>query len=195
MSNAKPAAASDTTKNGIGPSSPSAAPKPQMSEVTDFDWGKVEQAGFEDITLPELEGWYKPEKGKGFDGKIVGRIAIPDARRGGDRDVVLVRLERPCSSCSHPDDSEQIVTLQPGQVLAVGIRYKLTELLEFVEHKGSCIVVASGKKSIGNGQTMWQFKIACKGKRAAPPAPKPSERRAPSAEGEVGEDDFPEGLF
>lgn len=129
--------------------------------------------GFEEITIPEIDAWYNPREGVVFTGQIVHYIEISDPKPDRPkRPVVLVKLSEPTDcGVKAGDKSGKPVQLAAGQCLAVSIRYRLNDLLNYVEHKGECWVQAIDKKDIGRGQTMWNFRVATRGKKAPPPAP------------------------
>lgn len=122
---------------------------------------------FEDVGQPDIDGWYKPELAEKFLGQVVGRTQIPNDD-GQMRDVVLIKLEKPCKAVME----EKEVLLQPGQCMGVGIRAKLTELLYYVSKKGRVYAKVEGKRKLKGGRVMWLFAVKGeKGKRADPPTP------------------------
>jgi hypothetical protein len=135
-------------------------------EVT-FDIDMPDDKGFTDETKVNIDGWYSPVKGKAFMGQLVGRVQFED-EDGANRDNVLVRLSKPFDAVQKGGET---VKLEVGQVLAVGIRANLKELLSYVEHRGTCFVGAMGQKKIKAGRTIWEFKVLCKGKKSNPPTP------------------------
>lgn len=149
---------------------------------------KDEFEGFEDQTTPEIDGWYKPElaynaskkMGQIVHARVVGRITIEND--DGERDVVLVKVFSPVKAQSTEEDRKEI-ELKKGDVLAVGIRYNLKELLSYVEHRGEVKFAATEKVKLKGGRTMWKFKFGGKGKKSAPPAP----RALTGRDGESGE--------
>lgn len=124
--------------------------------------------GFEDIGTPDIDGWFKPATGAIVTGQLVGMIAIEDEKNPGKvRQAVLVKLTE---SCDHAVvEKEENVTLEAGKVIAVGIRAKLTTLLEYVENKGICWIQTKNKKSLPRGRTMWEFDVRAKGKKGPIP--------------------------
>jgi hypothetical protein len=136
--------------------------------------------GMEEAGTPELDGWFKARVGAVFYGQAVGRIVVP-ALQGGDRDVVLVKLTKPCESVNVDGSPDEYRTLEAGKVLGVGITHKLADLLNYVEKKGNVAVMCTEKKSIGQGKTLWLYKVLGeKGKRCAPPAPTASSSDVPA---------------
>jgi len=138
---------------------------------------------FEDVGTPDVDGWFKPAEGAKFLGQVVGRIQIENDD-GKMRDVVLVKLEKPCANAVvEGQDAE----LEAGQVLGVGVRSKLTDLLYYVEKKGRVFARVEGKQKLKGGRTMWLFTLKCeKGKRAAPPAPITRNSAASDGDNDVG---------
>lgn len=121
---------------------------------------------------PEIDGWYKPEPGHVFQGKIVGVVSIQD------RQVVLVRVSEPTAAVN---SDKQKITLKPGQTLGVGLRAQLDEMLDYVEHRAECWVHAVEKQQTRSGNDVWIFEQAYKGKRGERP-----ESRQPSEDyGEI----------
>lgn len=84
--------------------------------------------------------------------------------------MLAVRLTRPTKAAS-ADDSKVSVRLEPGQVLGVSVRYKLNDLLSYVEHQGECWVKCLNKKELKGGHSVWEFEVKVKGEKAAPPNP------------------------
>lgn len=127
--------------------------------------------GMKKLVTSSVDGWYEPVVGEEFRGKVVSAFRIASSKEGmKDRDVVVVEVSRPCSALGAGEkDKGKRVELRPGQLLGVGIRFQLVELLYYVEHQGTCAVKAVGKKSIGRGQNMWEFEVYVDGKRANPP--------------------------
>jgi hypothetical protein len=133
--------------------------------------------GFAMGGTPDIEGWFKPEKGMVLFGTICGAIQIPDEKApNGKRDVVLVRLKEACKAVL----DQTSVLLEPGQVIGVGVRHQLSEMLYYVESKGDVWAYAKEQVSIGHGQTMWKFDVAYKGERRIPPERFESGSRVPS---------------
>jgi hypothetical protein len=136
---------------------------------------------WEDVGAPDVDGWFQPTEGAVFTGKCVGRIQMPNDD-GQMRDVVLVKLDKDCASAVF--DSEP-VTVPAGKVLGVGIRAKLTGLLEYVEKQGRVYVKVLAKQKLKGGRTMWTFEAKGEpGKRAAPPPP--SNAAVPASTSDIG---------
>jgi len=136
--------------------------------------------GWEEAGLPDIDGWFKPEVGAVVTGQLVGVLDIEDEKKPGQlRRSVLVRLSEPC----HHAVVEKVedVTLEPGKVIAVGVRAKLTGLLEYVEHKGMCWIQAKSKKSLSKGRTMWEFDVRAKGKKGLTPPVVRAAANAPAS--------------
>jgi len=123
-------------------------------------------AGFQSASMPDIDAWYNPTPGMVLYGTIVGAIKIPDDKSNtGYRDAVLVQLKEPITAVKE----QQPVKLEAGQVIGVGIRHQLGEMLYYVEHRGDVWCLAKDKVSIGHGQTMWKFDLHFKGKKSNPP--------------------------
>lgn len=121
--------------------------------------------GFEDIGAPDIDGWFKPAMGAAFIGQVVGHIKIENDD-GKERDVCLVRLEKPCTG-NVVIDGDEGKSLEAGKVLGVGIRAKLTDMLFYVEKKGRVAGQVIGEQKLRGNRTMWLFTLKGeKGKRS-----------------------------
>lgn len=125
--------------------------------------------GFEEVGNPDLDGWFAPKEGRVFYGKICGHFVIEAKGSQREREIVLVRLMKPAVATVKEGKEDKEVRLEAGQVLAVGVSFKLRDMLSYVEHKGEVWAQVKGKDSIGNGQTMWKYDLRCRGTKAAPP--------------------------
>lgn len=115
---------------------------------------------------PDIDGWYEPRINEVLYGQICGAIKIADEKsKSGFRDVVLVRLIEPIKAVQ----DKTPVDLEAGQVVGVGIRHQLADMLYYVESRGKVWALAKEKVSIGGGQTMWKFDIAFDGEKRVPP--------------------------
>ncbi len=65
-----------------------------------------------------------------------------------------MRLERPCDAIVG-----ERTTLGLGQVLGVGVRGKLVELLAYVEERGRVFVKTEGQHRLKDGRKMWLFTV------------------------------------
>lgn len=130
-------------------------------------YGGEPPKGLESVGNPDIDGWWNPKAGLVFHGQICGHFTIEDKKRNSTRDVVLVKLARPTLAVE--SGSETPVKLEAGAVLAVGISYKLREMLSYVEHKGQVWAKTLEKSNIGGGQTMWKYDLRMQGKKAPPP--------------------------
>lgn len=125
--------------------------KPSFGELTE-------------VGTPDIDAWWNPGPGDAFEGRVMGAMKVKNtkAKPGQDpyRDVVLVKIKGECASCvtGGGKDAEK-VTLKEGQILAVGVKHKNKELLDYVEKKALVACQAIEKISIGGGQTMWQFRV------------------------------------
>lgn len=129
------------------------------------EFGGEPPKGFEQVGNPDIDGWWTAKVGLVFTGEICGFLTIENKRKDGTRDVVLVRLSKPTLAIV----DEEEVRLEAGKVLAVGVSYKLRDMLSYVEHKGQVWAKALEKKDIGGSQSMWQYDLRVQGKKAAPP--------------------------
>jgi hypothetical protein len=111
----------------------------------------------ERIDRPDVDGWYKPEVGLVFVGKLVGSFPVLDKKTNQVRQVALVKLYKPCKA--YHVGNETPFNLKADQVLAVGVRFKLQDLLPYVEGKAEVWVRADKQVSIRGGQTMWNFTV------------------------------------
>ncbi len=126
--------------------------------------------GLEDITVPEIEGWFKPDTGAVLAGQIVHYIEIE--QKDGARKVLLVKLLAPCKNVIKDGDKTQTaVTFEKGQVVGVGVRHKISSLLDYVANKGIIAIQATEKQNIPGGKTMWKFNVRAKGVKAPLPVP------------------------
>lgn len=178
------AAASEKTKEKK-PVDPKAT---SNGESVDFAEMKMPE-GMERVDQPSLDGWYAPEVGNGFYGKLLSHFQVLDKKSGKMRDVVIVGLLADCQAVDA--GTKQKTTLKRGQYLGVSVRHKLQPLMEYVTNKGVVFCKAKSKESIGGGQTMWNFELACKGVKAAPPAPRQLSHEEAGTGGAVGDDDIP----
>ncbi len=157
----------------------------KVRTFADISSDKLE--GYEQDDQPSIDGWYKPVASDGFYGRIIGHFQVKDKKSGNMRDVVIVRLGVACNAIV----DKKTVLLNEGQVLGVSIRHKLLPLMEHITNKNVVHVTATEQKSIGSGQTMWEFKIKSKGVKAPPPAPRQLTHEQAAAGGVVGDDDIP----
>ena len=162
-----------TKKNNApkGNGSAKAAKSDDENVFSDLPEG-FDTGGFDDMSRPEIDGWYSPEMHPGtVAGTVVGRIEVAD-EDGDLRDVILLETAVPVTASV---DKEP--TLLPvGSVLGVGMRMDLKILLSYVEHKGKAIFKPIEKIKIKGGRTKWKFAISCKGQKSAPPTPTPAQQ-------------------
>ena len=125
-------------------------------------------SGLEDVSEPDIAGWFKPVEDAEFAGNAVKVIQIDDDDEN-PRDVLLVKLRVPCSAAVM---EESPITVPAGEILAVGMRFGLQELLSYVEKQGLVYAKATGKQKLKGGRSKWNWVIrADKKKRTAPVAP------------------------
>jgi hypothetical protein len=113
----------------------------------------------EEVSVPDIDGWYSPEAGEaGWVGRIVASFRMKDSfNEGKTRDVVVVRLFSNCSSAV--DSDGEPVILEPGNTMAVSIKAKLLDILDYVEKRGTIAVKAIEKRPLAKGRSMWTFSI------------------------------------
>jgi hypothetical protein len=119
-----------------------------------------------DAGTVNVDGWWKPSVGSIVAGQLIKRLTIADQNNGMSRDVVLIRLSHDTTDAMI---NQNEVMLRKGQIIGVGVRYDLQEMLEYVEHQGYAWVKATEKISIGGGKSKWNFEAKYRGKRSAPP--------------------------
>lgn len=131
-----------------------AAPPPESKKAASFDTF----AG-DEVSVPDIDGWYSPEAGEaGWVGRIVASFRMKDSfNEGKSRDVVVVRLFSTCSSAVDSDGEPAI--LEPGNTMAVSIKAKLLDILDYVEKRGTIAVKALEKRPLAKGRSMWTFSI------------------------------------
>jgi hypothetical protein len=174
------AAAVDTTQTSPG-MSPGETPSTSSEKGTEKKMAKqngqistnpdVEAliSGLKDVSEPEIAGWFQPKEGAEFVGNALKVIQIDTD--DGQRDVLLVKLKMPCASATRAG-SEEVITLEAGQVLGVGMRWGLQELLCYVEKKGLVYAKATGKMKLKGGKSKWNWVIRADEKsKSAPVVP------------------------
>lgn len=142
-------------------------------------YGDDAPKGLEETGNPEIHGWWNPEPGLTFHGKLVGSFKIEDTKNRRMRDVVIVKLLKPAKAADTDekglDGKRKGVRLEVGQNLAVSVSYRLLDVLSYVEHHGEVWAKALEKKDIGHGQSMWQYDLRVRGQRSTPVAPTSTE--------------------
>jgi len=124
-------------------------------------------SGLDDVSEPDIAGWFQPAEGAEFCGNAIKVIQIDDDD-GNPRDVLLVKLKAPCAAATLNGEP---VTVDVGAVLGVGMRFGLQELLCYVEKQGLVYAQAINKMKLKGGRSKWNWKInADKKKRTAPVA-------------------------
>ena len=147
------------------------------------------ETGYQNEAPPSIDGWYSPavaydegrKIGQTVKGQCVGLITLPgdDDRNMGPRDVVLVKLAEPCKADAG-DGKQTVIDMKPGEVLGVGIRHNLKEMLNYVAHKGHVKFRATERENIGGGRKLQHFDFIGKGEKAPPPRAIVSTGAAPS---------------
>jgi hypothetical protein len=128
------------------------------------DFEVPEDLDLEDVSRPEIDGWWEAKEKRSFYGTMAGSFNYV-SRRGQTIHVGLVRLLKPC--LANVEDGQ--VTLEPGQVLGVTLTYQLRDLLSYVETKGKVFATCTGKKDLGGDSSMNTYEVKGeKGKRRTP---------------------------
>jgi len=145
------------------------AKKQQIAETTlsempvtdpEFDVGEAPQ-DFADEGQIEIDAWWKAELGCGFTGTLLSSFVITD-KDGKKRNVVTVRVARKTRATSN----DEMVALEPGQILGVSLSYGLRALLDY-EPGAEVWAKVTGMKDVGRPQPMWVYELRCKGKKKA----------------------------
>lgn len=123
-------------------------------------------SGFSEHSNPDVDGWYKAEAGSVVTGKIVGHLALI-GDDGKPRQVILVKVTQPCKAFQKGDEVGS--ELPKGSVVGVGISHDIKEALRYVEHNGHVWLCPTGQKKLGKGKSLWKYRQAYKGTKAAPP--------------------------
>lgn len=135
--------------------------------------------GFEQGGRPDVDGWFKPEKGAIIYGKISGYMKIKGDN--GLRDIIVVKVRQPTEAYLKGGDK---VTLEKGQFLGVTVSTDLRDALMYVENKGEIYAVAKEKKKLTGSRTLWKYDQYYKGEKAPLQASDSIE-----ANTDVGDDD------
>lgn len=120
--------------------------------------------GFAELSY-QIDGWCKMEKDLVVYGKVVGHMSMKDNQTGGTRKAALVKVRQETKAIS-AEDKETVITLNKGDILAVGISYALRPILDYVEHQGDVWFRVLGKKKLDGGKTTWKVDLRAKGKKA-----------------------------
>lgn len=142
------------------------------------------------IDQPSLDGWFKPEAGNGFYGKLLSHFQVKD-KKGVKRDVIIVGLLVACEGIDA--ETKKKVMLKRGQYLGVSVRAKLDVLMDYVSTKSIVFVKTLNLATLKSGQTMWNFEIVPeKGATVGPrPAPRQLSHDEGTGGGAGGDDDIP----
>lgn len=133
----------------------------------DVQWGN-------DVSDPDIHGFWKEDLQKVVVGQIIGYKVIPSkTKRRKDAEVVILKLLAPAVARIKVEGRATDVSLNVGENIAVTIKAKSTPLLEYVEHRCTVRIEALEKIDIGDGNTMWKYRIQpAKGSKiGAPPKP------------------------
>lgn len=128
--------------------------------------------GFVQAGRPDIDGWFKAEKGATVHGVCVDRMRVEGMNHTPDYpqydDIVLVKLKKPITASLKGDETKD---LQPGDVLAVRCSHALKNLLLYVAHQGEVWFKVQGKEGIGKGRHVWKidFRANPRAKKAKPP--------------------------
>lgn len=137
---------------------PGTTDEPAVKAVPD----EFDMRGFEDVTTPDIDGWYDPNTYKGaVIGTMVGAFAI----RGdnGTRTVAVLKLQKSAGAMVDGEEGE----LEKGQHIGVGIRSKLGEIMYRVNN--IIYLKPTEKVKLKGGKTMWKFDLRAKGRRSDKP--------------------------
>ena len=122
----------------------------------------------EDISRPDIHGWYKAEKAMERKLPLVVTVLeyteIPDSLKGeGEtRPIIIGRLEAPMVAVLEGGEE---VPLQPGQNVAIGLTYSLSVLSECVKNKCMAMITPKEKARLSKGRTLWKYEIKVIGER------------------------------
>lgn len=118
----------------------------------------------------EVDGWYEAHTDIIVTGILVGTLTIPDEESDtGFRRAVLVELKRPAKAKL----DERPVSLEAGQVMAIGEKAKLAPLFEY-KTGAKVWLKAKGQKAMkGKRSPMWQFDLVLQGEKLPPPPAAP----------------------
>ena len=143
-------------------------PKAEAPKEAKADANTEPDGDWDDLGERPIDGWYRPEVGLVVTGKVVGRTKMQ--QDNGERHVILIELTQPAKAVVEGGTRKDpnFRELQPGEVIAVGLRHRIRDLIMCV--KNNCMVWfrALEEKEIKNGRTVWEFKLKVKGKRARP---------------------------
>lgn len=132
--------------------------------VADFEKEFAEKG--EQISRPDIDGWYDPkfsmEKKQPLVGQVSGHMVIDDDANDGKRDIIIVTLAVPITA----KEGGKPVELKAGQSIAVGVRHGLAGLFECIENKCKVMVKAEGQENLKGGKSVWKFDMRSIGKRA-----------------------------
>jgi len=121
--------------------------------------------GLDKIGTPDIEGFWVCEIGNPLVGRIRGWFSIFDRKTDRYRDVIVVETARECRVTVNKEPR-----LAPkGSIVGLGVRYKLRDLMGYVDSEAAISVNPTGKKDIGGGQSMWIFDMRAKGTKGPPP--------------------------
>ncbi len=156
---------------------PNPAPAPTGTDPFADCYDAEPPKGLKEVGNPDIDGWWQPKAGLVFQGTVVGWFRITDKNQK-ERSIVIVRLAKPTAAIL----DKQPIRLEAGKHLAVGISYRLQELLSYIENHGEVWARALEKKDIGGGHSMWQYDLRARGTKAPPPT------AAMAAQGADGDD-------
>ena len=117
----------------------------------------VDTTGWKTFGEPDLDAWFLKKEKASFVGHVI--YAKSMNTDNGAQTVVFIKLAEPCKSATLPK-SEDVITLEKGKILAVGISAKLSDLLYYVEHKGLVKVTCKDQIKLSGGRKMWLFDMA-----------------------------------
>lgn len=113
-------------------------------------------AGATRVGLPSLDGWWDNEKKSPLHGKLLGEFRQLDAKTKRWRWTAIVGLYAEADATVGKGGDKKSVKLARGQIVGVGVKHKLQDLLMYAP--GAEVWILPLKKiPIGGGQTMWEY--------------------------------------
>jgi hypothetical protein len=130
--------------------------------------------------VEDIDGFWDEDEQPRVQGKVMGISTMVLARR--ETMVAILMLSKPCVAVVGSGKEKVKTTLEPGQAIGVVVKHKLSSLYSMVDNHCEVAIEAREKITLDNGNTMWRYAIAHRGRRTlmAMPVPKPA---APSASG------------
>lgn len=117
-------------------------------------------AGMDRVGLPSLDGWWDGEAKTPVHGKLLGEFRQKN-KTGGFRWIAIIGLFSEANVTIGAGREAKKTTLPRGKIVGVGVKHKLQDLLTYAPGTEVWILPLE-KKSIGGGQTMWEFDMRVK---------------------------------